>query len=138
MRSCKCTLFSEPTLTLFNLTTLLKNVKWYDVGGDLWIPTSKLDMIRQQHHESQCSLACWELYLNEAPFPCWKRVAWALYHHGYIEELKIVQKNYIKRESAGNTQFKIKVTCAIMTIVQYIYISNSKLGFCWHLVPSTF
>lgn len=102
-------LFSEPTLTLFNLTTLLENVDWYDVGNYLWIPLSKRTMIRQQHHhESQCRQACWEFYLNEAPFPCWKRVATALYNYGYLEELEIVQKKYLKGESAIHL---IKNTC---------------------------
>ena len=98
-------LFSDPTLTLSNLTTLLENVDWNDVGSGLWIPRSKRNMIQQQHHGSQCRQACWEFYLNEAPFPCWKRVAHALYlgNRRYLEELEIVQKKYLKGESASNT-----------------------------------
>ncbi len=90
-------LFSEPTLTLSNLTTLLENVDWDVVGRGLSIPLSKLNMIQHQHHKSR---ACWDLYLNVVPFPCWKRVAWALYYCGYLEELEIVQKKYLKGESA--------------------------------------
>ena len=79
---------------------MLENVDWYNVGSGLWIPESKLIMIEQQHHESQRSQACWELYLNEAPFPYWKGVAWALYLNEDLEELEIVQKKYLKGESA--------------------------------------
>ncbi len=104
-------LFSEPTLTLSNLTALLENVDWYDVGDYLWIPGSKLNMIRQQHHESQCRQACWELYLNEAPFPCWKRVAMALYYSGQLEELEIVQKKYLKGESALLRSKLVSIGC---------------------------
>ncbi len=104
-------LFSEPTLTLSNLTTLLENVDWDDVGRYLWIPLSKRDMIPQQHHESQCRQACWELYLNEVPFPNWKKVAMALYYHGYLEELEIVQRKYLKGESALLSSKLVSVGC---------------------------
>ncbi len=104
-------LFSEPTLTLSNLTTLLENVNWFDVGLNLWIPYSKLSMIREQHHKSQCRQACWELYLNEVPFPCWKRVAVALYYRGHLEELEIVQRKYLKGESALLSSRLVSVGC---------------------------
>ncbi len=104
-------LFSEPTLTLSNLTALLENVDWYHVGTNLWIPRSKRNMIQQQHHESQCRQACWELYLNEAPFPSWKRVAEALYLRGYLEELEIVQKKYLKGESVLLSSKLVSIGC---------------------------
>ena len=43
--------------------------------------------------------------MNEAPFPCWKGVALALYLNGDIEELEIVQKKYLKGESATLHQY---------------------------------
>ncbi len=104
-------LFSEPTLTLSNLTTLLEKIDWDDVGVNLWIPPSKRDMIRQQYHKSQCRQACWELYLNEAPFPSWKRVAEALYLGGYLEELEIVQKKYLKGESVLLSSKLVSIVC---------------------------
>ena len=103
----------DPTLTLSNLTTLLENVAWDDMGHVLWIPASKLNMIQQQHHESQsqCRQAFLELYLNEAPFPCWKRVAKALYLYGHLEELEIVQKKYLKGASAIPSSQQMSVGC---------------------------
>ncbi len=108
-------LFSEPTLTLSNLTTLLENVDWDNVGRALWIPPSKLDMIQQQHHKSKCRQACWELYLNEVPFPSWKTVAEALYLKGYLEELEIVQKKYLKGESVLNW-------CPLFVMVTIVHV----------------
>ena len=90
----------EYTLTLPNLTTLLKNVDWYDVGYWMDIPKAKLDMIRQQYgsgyDESQCRQKCWELYLLEHPVPSWQKVAEALYQEDCLEELEMVQKKYLK------------------------------------------
>ena len=90
----------EPTLTLTNLTTLLKNVDWNNVGSWMDIPGAKRNMIRQQYasgdDESQCRQKCWELYLTEHPLPSWKQVAEALYQTDHLEELEIVQNMYFK------------------------------------------
>ena len=98
-------------MTLSNLTTLLENVDWYNFGGGLWIPLSKLKMTRQQYHKSQYRQSCWELYLNEAPFPCWKRVAAALYYRGHLEELEIVHRKYLKGESAVLSSKLVSAGC---------------------------
>ena len=64
------------------------------------IPDAKRDMIRQQYasgdDESQCRQKCWELYLTEHPLVSWKQVALALHRWGHLEELEVVQKNYLK------------------------------------------
>ena len=95
------TLFlSESTLTLPNLTKVLENVDWYDVGYKMDIPKAQRDMIRQQRasgdDESQCRQKCWELYIKEHPLPSWKQVAFALLWNDCIEELEVVQKKYLK------------------------------------------
>ena len=90
---------SEPTLTLPNLTTLLENVDWDNVGRRMNIPMVKRDMIRQNasgDDEFQCRQKCWELYLLEHPLPSWQQVAHALYRMDCLEELEVVQKKYLK------------------------------------------
>ena len=64
------------------------------------IPVSKRDEIRSQHSgdAQRCSRACWELYLKDHPSPTWKEVAYALYKMGYLEELEVVLKKYLKGE----------------------------------------
>ena len=110
----KCTLFRcfdiiicnnlllliDPTLTLPNLTTVLEMVNWYNVGWGIDIPEATLNMIRSSGDDSQRRRRCWEIYLNEHPAPSWKQVADALYragiHEEYLEELEVVQKEYLK------------------------------------------
>ena len=93
----------DPTLTLPNLTTLLENVDWYDVGQRMDIPDATLDMIRDSGgDDSQRRQKCWEVYLSEHPSPSWKQVADALYIWSFwggtdcLKELEVVQKKYLK------------------------------------------
>ena len=93
--------FSEPTLTLQNLTTLLESVEddWYLIGLYLNIPWSKRDRIKREHSsDRQRSQACWSAYITESPQRSWKEVSYALYWQGHINELEIVQKKYLKGE----------------------------------------
>ena len=64
------------------------------------VPKSKLDEIKRQHSDDaqRCSSACWELYLKDHPSPTWQLVAYALYQMGYVEELEVVLKKYLKGE----------------------------------------
>ena len=100
-----CLFFLEPSLSLTNLTTLLENVNirydinWSLIGIGLNIPRSKLDAIERQHSSTdQRSRACWSLYVTDHPSPSWKEVAYALYVLDHLEELEVVQKNYLKGE----------------------------------------
>ena len=92
------------TLTLPNLTALLEKVDWDLIGRYyLNIPDATLDTIRSSGGDaSQCRQKCWEVYLNEHPAPSWKQVANGLYRgnypEGYLEELEVVQKKYLKGE----------------------------------------
>ena len=90
----------DPTLTLPNLTALLENVDWDKFGRVyLDIPDATLDMIRSSGGDSsQRRQKCWKVYQNEHPTPSWKQVAYGLYVTGYLEELEVVQKKYLKGE----------------------------------------
>ena len=99
-------LLLDPTLTLPNLTTLLENLDWNDVGWGMDIPDATRDMIHSSGgDDSQCRRRCWEVYLNEHPAPSWKRIASVLYvprlgGKDYLEELEMVQRKYLRGESA--------------------------------------
>ena len=90
----------DPTLTLPNLTALLENVDWDWIGRYyLDKPKVTLDMIHSSGgDDSQRRQNCWKVYLNEHPAPSWKQVAYGLYVNGYLEELEVVQKKYLKGE----------------------------------------
>ena len=90
----------DPTLTLPNLTALLEKVDWDWFGRyHLDIPAATLDMIHSSGgDDSQCRQKCWEVYLNVHPAPSWKQVADGLHGEGYLEELEVAQKKYLKGE----------------------------------------
>ena len=89
-------------LNLLNLSTLLERVSrhWDAIGSWMNVPHSKLKEIKSQHSgdAQRCSRACWELYLKDHPFPTWQLVAYALYRTGFLEELEVVIKKYLKGE----------------------------------------
>ena len=90
--------FAEPTLTLPNLNALLVQDS---VGIGIWmdIPRSKLKMIEQQYSNNiQRNHECGRVYLTEHPSPNWQNIADGLYYEGHIEELQVVQRNYLKGE----------------------------------------
>ena len=63
------------------------------------IPESKLNMIKQQHSSDlQRSRECGRVYLTDHPSPTWQLVAYALHQEDHIEELQVVQRNYLKGE----------------------------------------
>ena len=99
-------LLLDPTLTLSNLTSLLEKVDWDDMGRWMEIPDATREMIRSSGGDDcQCRRRCWEVYLNEYPAPSWKHIAEALYMprlggKDYLTELEVVQKKYLRGESA--------------------------------------
>ena len=111
----------DPTLTLPNLTTLLENVSWYDVGWKMDTPDATRDMIIASGGDnSQRSQKYCEVYLSEHPSPSWKQVADALYIRSslgdteYLKELEVVQKKYLKGGCA------VIITCLSMCM----YMNN--------------
>ena len=87
------------------------------MGWRMDIPEATVDMIRYSGgDDSQRRRKCWEVYLNEHPAPSWKHIAGALYspnfgRKGYLEELEVVQKKYLRGESAV-----VIVTCSSIAL----------------------
>jgi hypothetical protein len=80
---------------------------WNRVEWWMDIPRATVDKIRSSGgDDSQRRRRCWEVYLDDHPAPSWKQVANALYRsritigEEHLEELEIVQKKYLRGESA--------------------------------------
>ena len=111
-------LLLDPTLTLPNLTPLLERVSWDRVEWELGIPRATVSTILSSGgDDSQCRRRCCEVYLSDHPAPSWKQVAEALYRPIFDgqecpEELEVVQKKYMRGESAVGI-----VTCVIIALL---------------------
>ena len=94
--------FLDSTLTVANLSALMKNVDWPYFSLHMDVPVETTQRIRQEYARgndySECIKKFWEVYLEEHPSPSWKEVAWALYWCSYLRELEVVQKKYLKGE----------------------------------------
>ena len=76
------------------------------MGLRMDIPQATVSTIRSSGgDDSQRRRRYWEVYLSDHPAPSWKHVAEVLYKPGYreqecLEELEVVQKKYLRGESA--------------------------------------
>ena len=88
------------------------------MGWGMDIPEAIVDTIRSSGgDDSQHRRRCWEVYLSDHPAPSWKQVADALYRpdfdgQEYLEELEVIQKKYLRGESAV-----VIVTCIIIALL---------------------
>ena len=87
--------FLDSTLTVANLCALMKNVDWPYFSLHMDVPVEKY---AKENDDPERIKKFWEVYLEEHPSPSWKEVAWALYWCGYLRELEVVQKKYLKGE----------------------------------------
>ena len=86
------------------------------MGWGMDIPRATVSMIRYGGgDDSQRRQRCCEVYLSDHPAPSWKQVANVLYmpnfNEEYLEELEMVQKKYLRGESAV-----VIVTCVIIAL----------------------
>ena len=111
-------LLLDLTLTLPNLTPLLERVSWNYVAWWMDIPEATVNTIHSSGgDDSQHRQRCWEVYLSDHPAPSWKQVANILFMPGFNqqacpEELEVVQKKYLRGESAV-----VMVTCVIIALL---------------------
>ena len=97
--------YTEPSLTLDTLSSILKSVQFLDdVGSWLQIPDSKRDELRRQYDKRQLPRAYSTIFLTDNPSPSWSTVALALWQiPGEIGALKEVQKLYLKGEPCAHS-----------------------------------
>ena len=57
--------------------------------------------------EFQCNRWLWKYFLNRHPAPSWKVVAIALWRTADYETLETVQKLYLKRKFASNSNIQV-------------------------------
>ena len=95
---CVLFLYSEPTLTLPNLLSVLEGVtNWYDLGLWLGVPRSKRDDIRCRYlTDSEGLKAVLKEWLENHPAPSWRGLARALYRRRGVAELTALQRVYHK------------------------------------------
>ena len=97
-------LFTDPTLTLNNVTAIMKDVqRWENVAAWIGIPFSKrVELQRQNPTTDQAKQACWDYWLHHHPAPSsWRILAGGLYMYKEHGALEVLQMNYLKGESIG-------------------------------------
>ena len=95
------------------------------------IPEATVRTIRSSSGDDfQRRRRCWEVYLNDHPAPSWKQVAYILFcpnigeeEIDYLEELEMVQKKYLRGESAV-------VTCVIIALL-LVSMNKSTISACY-------
>ena len=69
---------TAPKLTVDGALRVVEGVRgWRDLGGWLWIPESRLDVISQLS-SSERKKALVTYWMENDPFPSWRRLLWAL------------------------------------------------------------
>lgn len=91
---------TDPSLTLGNLTQLLKDVEdWNHVGYYLDTPQSVSEQIISHHSSvSEREEACWRWYLDNHLSPSWRQVAYAIYERREHAVLEVLKSHYLKGE----------------------------------------
>ena len=93
-------IFTEPSLTLSNLASTLKQVHRPEhVAAWLAITDLEIHFITKasdSYDKSLCARSYWEYFLKHHPAPCWKVVAIALWRTGNFDALEQVIKLYLK------------------------------------------
>ena len=96
-------LFTDPTLTLNNVTAIMKDVRqWESVADWIGIPLSKRRELKSQSPTTdQAKQACWDYWLHHHPAPSWRILAGGIYEWREHGALEVLQMNYLKGESIG-------------------------------------
>ena len=91
---CVLFLYSEPTLTLPNLLSVLEGVTdWYRLGYCLGVPGSKRDdACRRSPTDSEGLEAVLKEWLENHPAPSWRGLARALYRRREVPEHTALQR----------------------------------------------
>ena len=87
---------SDSTLTVDNVLEVMGKVqKWYWVGYDLQVPSSKRDEIEEQSStETEKSHQVGRYWVNTHPDPSWEELGKALYRNGE-ETAAMMVKQYL-------------------------------------------
>ena len=96
-------LFTDPTLTLNNVTAVIKDVqRWEGVADWIDIPYRKREELKSQNPTTdQAKQACWDYWLRHHSAPSWRILADGLYMYKEHGALEVLQMNYLKGESIG-------------------------------------
>ena len=91
-----CVSPSDSTLTVDNVLEVMGKVqKWYEVGYELDVPSSKLNKIKEQSStEMKKSHQVGRYWVNTHPNPSWEELGKALYYYGE-ETATMMMKQYL-------------------------------------------
>ena len=91
-------LFTDPTLTLSNVTAIMKDVQQWEMVADwIGIPYSKcLELKNENPTTDQWKQAYWDCWLHHHPAPSWRILAGGLYFLGEHGALEVLLMNYLK------------------------------------------
>ena len=105
-------LHTDPTLTLYNVTAIMKDVRqWDDVAAWIGIPYDKRDELQRQNLTTDLrKQAYWDYWLHHHPSPSWRILAGALYFWREHGALEVLQMNYLKGE------------CSVACVLWYLYV----------------
>ena len=94
-------LFTDPTLTLNNVTAIVKDVQpWVNMAIWIGIPYRKCNELQSQNRTTyQAKQACWDYWLHHHPGCSWSILAGGLYFWEEHGALEVLQMNYLKDKS---------------------------------------
>ena len=108
-------LHTDPTLTLNNVTAIMKDVRqWDDVADLIGISVSKrVELESQNPTTDQCKQAYWDCWLHHHPAPSWRILASGLHFWQELGALEVLQMNYLKGEYT-HTYESVTYTCILV------------------------
>ena len=91
---------TDLTITTKKVNDLFSTMKdeWVDsVGGWLDLPVSKTSEIKRNYHSpAQRREAYIDVYVNEHPYPTWKRLSEVLHRFGLHNQADEVERTYLQ------------------------------------------
>ena len=110
-------LHTDPTLTLNNVTAIMKDVQlWEGVAYWIGIPLSKRVELKGQNPTiDQHKQAYWDYWLHHHPAPSWRILAGGLYFRQEHGALEVLQMSYLKGEYTHISYYEsVTYTCILV------------------------
>ena len=126
-------LFTDPTLTLNNVTVIMKDVQGWEVVAD-WIGINyfkrvELKRFCQNPTTDQHKQAYWDYWFHHHSAPSWRILADGLYCCGEHGALEVLLMNYLKGKNIG-AYHDLLGNCPEPFRCNYMYSSSNTLGLC--------
>ena len=70
--------------------------QWEELGGGLFVLSSKMDEMRRLHSSHQSMRALFDFYIKYDPTPSWQHIALALQQMGLRDLADVVTTKYVR------------------------------------------